>query len=626
MELPRPHAGLLAALAVVALIAVGCGGASGHVSASDKENGHAVTQPTKHVRSPAVSPTIAALPIASQVQATFTGSPAAEYDLTDVAMFSPTVGYAAGTGLMAAEGTTILETTDGGLHFRRLFYTPQGVAGLAVPDSSHVFILENNFTASHAVTATLQELSDGNAAPVTLWTGDGIGAGSLSFPTAEDGFIAAGTGTLQAKGDLLVTTDGGRTWSSLPDPCGWPGGGVPALGAVSFVSADEGWLLCSGQPEAGNQGKALYHTVDGGHQWSQIASTGPNWTSGSLPIGGYVSAINFTSPKVGYIGLNRLGILRTTDGGKTWSQAYRNVVPLGSDQDFSVGFLSNGFGWLLAGEGPPLSVTGDGGKTWHQFYPPPTPQNRISLVGADEVVGLNMGFPTPQVVYSTDGGSQWSAESALPFNTSSLQALSPSDFDAAGPDGVDLTSDGGANWSPIQLPSGWTAQRVGYYQPTAGWVVAHQRAGRSDIFACSATCKPLHVPFRPTFAQATGATAGIAVGRGASGTFVLYHTTDGGRHWTGRTLPPESSAGSGSPGVIGLGAAGSECWLYTSGELLLSADGGATWNEITPPSEDAVAAAAFTAAGHGLIEAESGPAGTQFWSTTDGGAQFKLVH
>ncbi len=624
MALRRLRTGLLGSLAVVALFAGGCGGVSGH-GPTAAETGHKLTQPAKHVSPPTVNPTPATLHIASHVQATFTGSPAAEYDLTDVAMVSPTVGYAAGTGLMAAEGSTILETTDGGLHFERLFYTPQGVAGLAVPDSSHVFILENNFTASHAVTATLQELLDGSATPVTLWTGNGIGAGSLSFPTAVDGFIAAGTGTLQSKGELLVTTDGGRTWTPFPDPCGWPGGGGPALGGVSFVNAQDGWLLCSGQPGAGNQGKALYQTVDGGRHWSEIASTGPNWTSGSLPIGGYVSAIDFTSSEAGYIGLNRFGILRTTDGGKTWSQVYTNVVPPGSDQDFSVGFLSNGFGWLLAGEGPPLSVTSNGGANWQQVYPPPVPQFGMSLVGTDEVLGLESG-PNQRFVVSTDGGAQWSAGSRLPFSSSSMQAFTSSDFVAAGPNGVELTSDGGANWSAIQLPSGWTTQRVGYYQPTAGWVVANQSNGLQDIFACSATCKPLHVPFTPTFVQATGAESGLALSRGPSGTFVLYRTTNGGRHWTGRALPSAFSAGEGSAGVIGLGAAGSVCWLYTNFDVLLSADGGATWKEITAPPEDVITAAVFTSAGHGLIEAESGPAGTRFWSTSDGGTQFQLVH
>ena len=68
-------------------------------------------------------------------------------------------------------------------------------------------------------------------------------------------------------GQLSVTTDGGRTWSTRP--IGGPG--PPDLVShLSFTSVESGWALDSDGDPA--EPFVLWHTDDGGRTW-QVALT-----------------------------------------------------------------------------------------------------------------------------------------------------------------------------------------------------------------------------------------------------------------------------------------------------------------------------------------------------------------
>jgi hypothetical protein len=129
--------------------------------------------------------------------------------------------------------------------------------------------------------------------------------------------------------------------------------------------------------------KTIYRTQDGGQQWTEVATTGTlpakSHRSG-LPTVGFVHTLFFASQSDGWIGVDRGGYWRTTDGGATWHYAWSSAFRIGSDRAPSVGMLGTGFGWAVeanpffgtADHAPTaLYVTTDKGNHWREVYPPP---------------------------------------------------------------------------------------------------------------------------------------------------------------------------------------------------------------------------------------------------------------
>lgn len=105
---------------------------------------------------------------------------------------------------------------------------------------------------------------------------------------------------------LFVSRDGGLSWRKVRVPCARAYAFSAPL--VAAVSAEHAWLLCLGQPGAGQQNKALYETSDA-EQWALRRNL-----SGS----GYGEALAFARSGFGLLAEWRGGLLVTRDGGRTW--------------------------------------------------------------------------------------------------------------------------------------------------------------------------------------------------------------------------------------------------------------------------------------------------------------------
>jgi photosystem II stability/assembly factor-like uncharacterized protein len=185
-----------------------------------------------------------------------------------------------------------------------------------------------------------------------------------SFPTSRVGFVM---GSRQANaGPLLKTTDHGNTWRRIGNPCrhGW--GGYAWAASVSFASVKHGWLVCTGQPGAGNQSKAVYETVDGGKRWRRIVNVyfEPRGVrDGGLARYGYLHGIGFDRSGRGLLWQDRTASYLTSDGGRSWR-------PISATRAERIGmsgwFVSKRVAFLLvqAEERYELLKTGDGGRTW----------------------------------------------------------------------------------------------------------------------------------------------------------------------------------------------------------------------------------------------------------------------
>jgi hypothetical protein len=122
---------------------------------------------------------------------------------------------------------------------------------------------------------------------------------------------------------LMISNDMGKTWftatfSDQPRKIyekifNFPENSNDAyffeIANLGFTSKNDGWLILTSPPAAGSEQSIIYKTDDGGNIWSLITDDI-----------GLVNNANFVNTNVGFI-CNRLGnILRTTDGGKTWSE------------------------------------------------------------------------------------------------------------------------------------------------------------------------------------------------------------------------------------------------------------------------------------------------------------------
>jgi photosystem II stability/assembly factor-like uncharacterized protein len=177
-------------------------------------------------------------------------------------------------------------------------------------------------------------------------------------------------------GETLQSRDG-RTWR--PTPLATAGINTefsvcPQGASVGTNSGDLNWSLCTTEPGAGNQGKAVYRNLpDRG--WVRVACTnfanlkGVCAGRGHGGISSYGYPIGIAGAPDGRFGLiweSRGTLYVTRDGGRNWTALAKLVQP---EIDFgSWAFtLRGGVGWALVGHGGGpwrLLRTTDAGRSW----------------------------------------------------------------------------------------------------------------------------------------------------------------------------------------------------------------------------------------------------------------------
>jgi photosystem II stability/assembly factor-like uncharacterized protein len=202
-------------------------------------------------------------------------------------------------------------------------------------------------------------------------------AAAIAFATPADGWLLELTsGRNDGSAPLLATRDGGRSWERIPDPCR-PEWFVTE--ALSRPTPQQGWLVCVSEGGAGSEGKEVWATDNGGRSWTIRARTRfvsapteqlPN--VGNLPLFGYPAGISFLPDGHGWLWEGRGWLLTTTAGGRTWrkspiTQADTTAAESASLLDDQVGYV------LLRGCTVSIVRTADGGRTWTTLKRWPAP-------------------------------------------------------------------------------------------------------------------------------------------------------------------------------------------------------------------------------------------------------------
>jgi len=236
---------------------------------------------------------------------------------------------------------------------------------------------------------------------------------AIYFTSASKGFIAGD------RGYLASTVDGGRTWNKYPLNT------TENINEIYFRNEDNGYLVA---------GKKVYITSDGGTSWYETVIFRPTDFRNNTPV---FLSIRFADKKRGLaIGsiLSSTGnvidslVMRTSDGGETWS---RVMVP-SKGELFHLDFNGSSRGWIVGDRGLILATT-DSGETW-----------RIQASGVTAAL-YNVDFRDDNNGYAVGEGAT-----------------------------ILRTENGGANWEKV--PSSFTGNfmRVDFADDKNGWIVGHK--------------------------------------------------------------------------------------------------------------------------------------------------------
>jgi photosystem II stability/assembly factor-like uncharacterized protein len=329
----------------------------------------------------------------------------------------------------------------------------------------------------------------------------------------------------QATNSIFRTTDAGVNWDLIYQV------DDVDLDDIDFVNANTGWVI--GHTSDTYQ-LAILKTTDGGETWTQSLADSD----------GYHGVAFFLNEQQGWISLLHATLV-TTDGGATW-QRYTAPNWMYFDMYFTDGLN----GWACAFDG--VYHTTDGGANWNPstFTLGPTEWPRsIAVVGTTELwVSTStddVNHRYDHLVHSTNSGATWTRVS-----TSSTDDLGkvvfadPEHGWACGENGVvHETNDGGITWNKrcgdrLGIGNGGYVRSVEFADRLNGWLTVYAGNGVSQV----------------------------------------QHTTDGGLTWAVQLI--DSVYGFASLSAI----SASNVWAVGS-RLYHSTNGGASWDVVETGSE-----------------------------------------
>ena len=351
--------------------------------------------------------------------------------------------------------------------------------------------------------------------------------------------------------DIVKSSDGGATWAMLESK-GLPDKGRGRIGVA--VAAGTGGRRLYAILDPG-----LFRSDDGGANWYQ-SSKDPR-VIGSL----YFSRV-FVDPKnpdVVYVA--QTSLYRSTDGGKTF-EAY---VGAPSGDDFHVMWIDpQNSAHMILGVDQGAIVSVDSGKTWTSWYNQPTGQ--FYHVSTDNF------FP-----YRVYGAQQDSGTAGVLSRSDYGEILIQDWYSIGGFEYAFITPDP-ANQNYV-YSGGWYGSVVRYDKATGEIATVFERGQK---YRTAAMHPLVFSPQDPSVLYL--------------GTQFVMKTSDGGKSWqeispdlTGYVEPQEKEGEKTAPGqppppaITTLSPSpvdGREIWVGTSNRVVqLTRDGGASWQNVTPP-------------------------------------------
>ncbi len=405
-------------LAAAAVIVLAVGGAVATNLVTDRH--HAPPQQSNSVSPPTPTPRPPALAHFHAYQESFT---------------DPQHGWALGEAQCASGARTdcaaLLATTDGG----------QSWQPIGLP---------------HGITSPFDSASCGNNGTIA-----GPCVDSVLFADESDGY-------LWSLHELYMTTDGGKNWSLAETPSRsrpWPGAASVVIAGDSVVRlapVEQCSSPCQGALETAPLGSGHWRTTT-------PAGAGIGYNNSALAVhdGDVYVFAGSTVEKPS------AGILRSTDGGRTWQRIAHDVCgiaahnadddPFRADEGVVAGDGALAVTCVVNGPREFLRVAAPGSSAFsaERRYPNSDPSTRgTSVVGAESGQVMtaasthvsDLGDDGPTTFYrTTDGGLTWQQTGTLPAGTTDVHFSSGSVGYAlaSGGNSSYVTRDSGATWQQM---------------------------------------------------------------------------------------------------------------------------------------------------------------------------------
>ncbi len=332
-------------------------------------------------------------------------------------------------GFAAATGSILLRTTDGGANWAPvttpMTYNMRGI---------HFFDVLNGIAVGQG--GEIMRTTDGG----DTWTLETSPTTNslLGLFVQGDLMLAMGNG-----GIVLRSTNGGANWTAQ------------TLDLQDLYSA---WIDPSGIGLLTGKGR-VFRTVDFGATWTPVQ------------LGTYHSMLNKVSfgtdqngASAGWqtMGGFENGVLRTTNGGRTWSNA-----TAGNSQWLGVHLLANGTGWLGGGVGANRSTT--------DFFATSTTHTGPSVAirctwafDADTAIVAG-GYINGGCYRTTNAGATW--DYTATGNIYDLWFVNDTLGFCGGEGGaLQRTYDGGVTWQPLTSPTSADINSIFFLNDTLGFI------------------------------------------------------------------------------------------------------------------------------------------------------------
>lgn len=390
---------------------------------------------------------------------------------------------------------------------------------------------------------------------------------AFSFPTDKAGYVAL------SDGNLLATTDGGRSWSRRTNRA------ITDLLCLSPTTCLATW------------GGGIARTSDGGASWTPVETT-------PVAMGRLAAA----GPLILYAGGQASYISRSTDGGQTWTTHRLNDVSTANIADIECGDEVH---CLMAAEGL-LFRTDDGGVSGTSVTPSNGPMFAVGFASSSRALAAGANG-TAHV--SNDAGATWSlVGTRIDGLFHVLAATAPTVAYAGGEQGVlARTNDAGQTWSSVNPPTnaaivslaGFGPDRV-YAYAADGSLERSDNGGQSYSLLNPGT-------FRPAAIAAIDLDRLLLLGRGVA------LSTNGGDSFTpaaGKIARAQLNAADHATGAV---------FVYGSARIFRSTDRGTHWREIARPKRRVIVDLDFVGPNIGYLLDARGA----IWKTTNGGGNWK---
>jgi photosystem II stability/assembly factor-like uncharacterized protein len=323
---------------------------------------------------------------------------------------------------------------------------------------------------------------------------------TLSFLDSLNGWVAGDSGT------ILKTTDGGETWTQQNS------GITETIVDIFFLNYQRGWAV------------APWYILD--TIYTYILSTtngGDNWQS-QYWLGDFLTSVFFADSLVGWMGSGLGKIIKTANGGATWTETVIEPGPFSRFPVLNVKFFSPSYGYAMGGR---LEIAGvvwrttNAGDSWTASHVSPEPVIDLHYFDSLNIVGAfsDPDFLGAGLITTTDGGENWDYRyleiwgdaGALAVRTYAEMWV-PLGFAGT----YMYTLDSGSSWTDLFTPDStaiydavFTDERTGYMVGERGTVLKYNYTTNVEDRKYSSVQALLHQNYPNPFNASTKIVYGI---------------------------------------------------------------------------------------------------------------------